>query len=243
MGQQQRLGMGMDQIDNIEKRYERKGKIKPCSLEREDLLTLARLIQETFSKAEIERYFRVSTTQGHTRVFSNSMEDFLNQKELPDQINDLSFWIEGWNQKSRFDKNVLLDFSRYSIQLSVEGTDPVWVYDKFNNIMKFLRKKTAWYWPIITLEKFIIFWMTMTLITSLIISYATGARSNYGGKIIMLAVWTFLLFYDTRKIWPYSILRLKGAKSYFGKENLLIAAIIVLLIIIILEDILVPIFR
>jgi hypothetical protein len=30
----------------------------------------------------------------------------------------LSFWIEGWDQKTRFDKNIWLDFSQYAIQLN-----------------------------------------------------------------------------------------------------------------------------
>jgi len=93
-------------MDNIEKRYEKKGKIKPCSLDRNDLLNLTEIIQETFSKPEVDRYFRVSTTVAETRVFSNSIQDFLNQKELPSKVSDLSFYIEGWDKESRFDKNI-----------------------------------------------------------------------------------------------------------------------------------------
>ena len=68
-------------------------------------------------------------------------------EELGDRMADLSFWIEGWDQKTRFDKNILLDFSKYSIQLNVEGTDPVWVYDTYNSITNYLKNKTAWYCP------------------------------------------------------------------------------------------------
>ena len=238
------MGMWTDKVeDNIEKRYERKAKVRPCSLGRQDLLSLAQIIQETFTKPEIERYFRVSTTLGAERIFSNSMEDFLNREELSDKVNDLSFWIEGWDNKSRFDKNVLLDFSRFSVQLHVEGTDPVWVYDKYTEIMKFLNNKTAWYWPVITLEKLIIFSMTMILIASLFISFARGGRINYLGKIALLSVWSFFIFYDTRKIWPYSFLRLRGPNPVLSKENILMAAIIALLIIVILEDIILPFFK
>jgi hypothetical protein len=228
---------------NIEKRYERKAKVRPCSLGPEDLTALAALIQDTFSKPEIDRYFRVSTTLGSNRIFSNSLEDLLNLKELPDQNNDLSFWIEGWNRKSRFDKNVLLDFSRYSAQLHVEGTDPVWVYDKFSNIMKLLKKKTAWYWLIITLEKSIIFCLTMILITSLIIAYVLGARVNYSSTITMLAVWIFLIFYDTRKIWPYCFVRLRSTPSVWTKENLIMGAGIALVVMVLLNGIISPFYR
>ena len=222
-------------MQNVEKRYERRGKARPCFLDQEDLLKLAHVIQETFTKPEIDRYFRVSTTLGDTRVFSNSMDDFLVQKDLPEKITELSFWIEGWDKRTRFDKNVLLDFSRYSVQLHVEGTDPVWVYDKYNNIMKFLKEKRAWYWPIIILEKFIIFCMTMMLIASLILSYKLSKVSNFVSDIALLGVWSFLIFSDTRKIWPYSFLKLKGTKTAFDKENLLMVAILAILIIVLLE--------
>ena len=139
--------------DSVEKRYEKHGRIKPCVLTRDDILALTAIIQRTFTKPEVERYFRISTVLNHTRVFSNSAEHLLSLEELGDRMADLSFWIEGWDQKTRFDKNILLDFSKYSIQLNVEGTDPVWVYDTYNSITSYLKKKTAWYCPIIIMEK------------------------------------------------------------------------------------------
>lgn len=227
-------------MQNVEKRYERSGKARPCFLDQEDLLNLARIIQETFSKPEIDRYFRVSTTLGDTRVFSNSMGDFLGQKDLPEKITELSFWIEGWDQRTRFDKNVLLDFSRYSVQLHVEGTDPVWVYDKYNNIMKFLKDKRAWYWPIIMLERYIIFGMTIILIASLILSYKLRRATHYISDIALLSVWSLLIFSDTRKIWPYSLLKLKGVKAVLDKENILMVAILSILMLVLLHFILEP---
>ncbi len=227
-------------MQNVEKRYERSGKARPCFLDQKDLVNLAHIIQETFSKPEIDRYFRVSTNLGNTRVFSNSMDDLLVQRDLPEKITELSFWIEGWDQKTRFDKNVLLDFSKYSIQLHVEGTDPLWVYDKYNNIMKFLKDKRAWYWPVIILEKFIIFCMTIMLVASLILSYRLRKTSSYVSDIALLGVWSLLIFSDTRKIWPYSSLKLKGTKAALDKENISMVAIIIILILVILDFILGP---
>jgi hypothetical protein len=225
-------------MQTVEKRYERSGKARPCLLDQEDLVNLAGVIQETFSKPEIDRYFRISTTLGHTRVFSNSVDEFLAQKDLPERVSELSFWIEGWGQRTRFDKNVLLDFSRYSIQLHVEGTDPVWVYDKYTKIRNFLKDKRAWYWPIILLEKFIIFCITMVLIASLVASFRLRKTISYVSDLALLGVWSFLVFSDTRKIWPYCVLRLKGSKTALNKENLLMIGILVVLILVFLELIL-----
>jgi len=230
-------------MDHIEKRYEKSGKARPCFLEQEDLVNLARIVQETFTRPEVDRYFRVSTTLGGTRVFCNSIGDFLVQKDLPDRVHDLSFWIEGWGQKTRFDKTVLLDFSRYSVQLKVEGTDPVWVYDKYNHLMKFLKRKSAWYWPLITFEKAIIFSITILLISSMILSYELGEPVYYLGKIAMLGIWSVSVFYDTRKIWPYSILRLKGTEPILSKENLFMVVTLIILVLIVLEGFFPPLLR
>ncbi len=227
-------------MHGIEKRYERRGKARPCLLDQDDLVNLARIIQETFSRPEIDRYFRVSTTLNNTRVFTNSMGDFLVQKDLPDKAHDLSFWIEGWDQRTRFDKNVLLDFSRYSVQLQVEGTDPLWVYDKYHQIMKFLKDKTAWYWPVVMLEKFITFTMTLILLASLLICYQLGDPVHYLGKIVFLGLWGFLIFYDTRKIWPYSSLRLRGKESAFSKENVFMVAMLTMIVMVFLDGIVAP---
>jgi hypothetical protein len=230
-------------MHNLEQRYERSGKAKPCSLDQEDLITLSHLIQETFTRPEIERYFRVSTTLGNTRVFSNSMADFLVQKDLPEKLTDLSFWIEGWGHQTRFDKNVLLDFSRYSVRLHVEGIDPVWVFDKYNKITEFLQHKTVWYWPIIVLERFIMFSMTVILIISLMISYHLKDTLHFVSKIGFLGAWVFLMFVDTRKIWPYSSLQVKGKRSLISRENLFMVAILSILVMVVLEGAIVSLIK
>jgi hypothetical protein len=229
-------------MDNIEKRYERRGSIRPCSLDREDLLELTAIIQETFTKPEIERYFRISTNVGNTRVFSNSVADFFSQRDLPGQVSDLSFWIEGWDKKTRFDKVVLLDFSKYSIQLSVEGIDPVWVYDKYTKITKFLKNKSAWYWPMIMLEKFIIFFITIILVCNIIISLTRGETAYYFDKLGLFGLWLFLIFCDTRKVWPYTNIKTRET-SILTRENLAMLLVLLVLFWSLLEGTIWPLLR
>jgi hypothetical protein len=217
--------------ENVGKRYEKQGRIKPCVLTRDDILALAAIIQGTVTQPEVERYFRISTVLNNTRVFFNSVDHLLNLEEVGDRVADLSFWIEGWDQKTRFDKNVLLDFSRYSIQLNVEGTDPVWVYDTYNSVTHYLKNKTAWYWPIIMMERIIVFLVTLLLIVNIIITIKKGDPLYYLDKLGLLALWMFLVFYDTRKIWPYSNIRLKGDKVYLSKENVVMVVMILVVIV------------
>jgi hypothetical protein len=71
------VGLGLEDAmdkESVEKRYEKHGRQKPCVLNRDDILALAAIIQRTFTKPEVERYFRISTVLNHTRVFSNSVE-------------------------------------------------------------------------------------------------------------------------------------------------------------------------
>ena len=226
--------------EGLEKRYERHGRIKPCGLNRPDIFALGKIIQATFNKPEIDRFFRISTTLNHTRVFSNSIDQLLSLNELGDRVTDLSFWIEGWDQKTRFDKNILLDFSKYSIQLSVEGTDPVWVFDKYNNIIKYLKSKTTWYWPIILMEKVIIFLITILLIINLFIAVKMGNHFYHLDKFGLLAVWIFLVFYDTRRIWPYANIRLKEDKILWSKENVVMLVMILVVIMAIFGGTVIP---
>jgi hypothetical protein len=229
--------------DRVEKRYERHGRLKPCVLNRDDILALTAIIQRTFTKPEIDRYFRISTVLNHTRIFSNSAEHLLSLEELGDRIADLSFWIEGWDQKTRFDKNILLDFSKYSIQLNVEGTDPVWVYDTYNSITNFLKNKTAWYGPIIIMEKVFLFFITIILIANIIIAAKIGASPYYLDKLGLLALWIFLVFYDTRKIWPYSNIRLQENNIYLTRENVSMLVMILVVMLAIFGGTVLPFMR
>ncbi|MGO8762027.1 MAG: hypothetical protein ACLP2P_06825 [Desulfobaccales bacterium] len=229
--------------ESVEKRYERHGRIKPCVLTRDDILALEKIVQGTFTKPEVERYFRISTVLNHTRVFSNSVEQLLSLGELGDRVADLSFWIEGWDQKTRFDKNILLDFSKYSIQLSVEGTDPVWVYDTYTSIINYLKNKTAWYSFIISIEKIIVFFITIILIANIIISARQGYPLYFLDKLGLLVVWMFLVFYDIRKIWPYSNIRLKEDKYYLCKENVVMLVMVLVVIFAIYGGTILPLMR
>jgi hypothetical protein len=229
--------------ESLEKRYEKHGRLKPCVLNRNDILALAAIIQRTFTKPEIDRYFRISTVLNHTRVFSNSPEHLLSLEELGDRMADLSFWIEGWDQKTRFDKNILLDFSKYSIQLSVEGTDPVWVYDTYNNITNYLKDKKAWYSPIIVMEKFIVFSITLVLIANTSIAFKKGDPLYYLDKLGLLGLWMLLVFYDTKKIWPYSNIRITENVSCLSRENVFMSLMILVVILAIFGGTILPFLR
>lgn len=216
-------------MQNIHQRYGKKGTLKPCRLNKDELLALAEIIQETFTKSEIERYFSISTTIEGVRIFAKSIDDLLNQKGLPDRLTDLAFWIESLDNNGFLDKSILLDFSKFAVQLSVEGADSGWVNKKYSEITHYLKTKTAWYWPLITLERFITFAITLILISSLVISLGSKEKFYYIDEALLVGLWIFLVFFDTRNIWPFANIRLKDDFSPANKENLGAALVIFIL--------------
>ncbi len=211
-------------------RYERSGKIRPCRLDKNDLLKLESIIQESFTTPEVERYFRVSTNVGNNRVFYRSVAELLGQEDLPPRIQELSFWIEGWDLETRLDKNILLDFSKLAIQLSVAGKDPVWVYDRYGKIIKFLKEKTAWYWPIVTLERLFIFITTLIIFLNVIIAFSISEKTFYLDEAVLIGLWVFLVFGDTRKHLPFLSIIPQEKRTLVNKENVIPALIIILLL-------------
>jgi hypothetical protein len=217
-------------MENINEIYGKKGTIKPCVLNKDDLLTLTAIIQETFTKNEIKRHFHISTSIANTRIFANSLEGLFKQQGLPDRITDLAFWIESWDSKGDLEKNILLDFSKYSIKINVEGNDSAWVDDKYLKIHKYLETKTVWYWPLISMERFITFVITLMLISSIVISRKIEEVSYNIVVLALVIIWIFFVFYDTRKIWPYANIRPANHISIFSKENIITIAIMTVLI-------------
>ena len=69
------------------------------------------------------------------------------------------------------------------------------------------------------MEKVIVFFLTIVLVANIIIAVKKGDPSYYLDKLGLLVLWMFLVFYDTRKIWPYSNIRLKEDKTYLTREN------------------------
>ena len=70
------------------------------------------------------------------------------------------------------------------------------------------------------------FFITIILIANIAIAFRKGDPLYYLDKFGLLALWMFLVFYDTRKIWPYSNIRLKEDKFYLYKENVVMFAMI-----------------
>ena len=95
----------------------------------------------------------------------------------------------------------------------------------------------------IIMEKFIVFLITIVLIANVIITVMKGDRSYYLDKLGLLTAWVFLVFYDTRKIWPYSNIRLQENKVHLSRENVAMLVMILVVILAISGGTILPFIR
>jgi hypothetical protein len=151
--------------------------------------------------------------------------------------------MEGWDQTSRFDKTVLLDFSKSSIQLQVEGSDPVWVFDKFADLNRFLEKKTSWFWPIIQLEKLLLFVITLILICNVIISIQMRRPLYQMDNLSLLAIWIVFVSFDVRDIWPYSLIWTRKVNTAITRENLFMLLMVVAVLLSVVQGSVLPLLK
>jgi hypothetical protein len=107
----------------------------------------------------------------------------------------------------------------------------------------FLNNKTIWYWPIILIEKIIIFFVTIALISNIIVAVKKGDPAYYADKLGLVAVWMFLVFYDTRKIWPYANIRLTREGFFPARENIVMLAMILVVILAVTGGTIIPLMK
>ncbi|MDO9071017.1 MAG: hypothetical protein Q7V36_05805, partial [Deltaproteobacteria bacterium] len=85
--------------------------------------------------------------------------------------------------------------------------------------------------------------ITIILIANIIIAVKKGDPSYYLDKFGLVVLWIFLVFYDTRKIWPYSNIRLKEDKIYLTRENVSMLVMILVVILAIFGGTILPFLR
>jgi hypothetical protein len=88
-----------------------------------------------------------------------------------------------------------------------------------------------------------VFFITIILIVNIMIAVKTGDQFYYIDKFGLMVLWMWLVFYDTRKIWPYSNIWLKKDKVLLSKENVVMLVMILVVILAIAEGTIRPFMR
>lgn len=220
------------------KKYQKSGDIHSCKIKKNDLLKLIEIIKETFSDSDLKEDFKVSINLPNVRIHSNSIEDFLEHKELPEKLNRLSIRIIGWNQDQNIDKSVNLDFYDNFINLDIDGEENAWVIGKYAEITDFLKEKRSWFWFIYTnifygIEA-VISVLLFIVFVSLIVHFININEMIYS---IITAIVLFIFAYGyhlKKKFFPYTQIIIKHEKSFLTRENVTLIILLLSLFVMIL---------
>jgi hypothetical protein len=128
------------------KKFNKTTSIHPCRLNKNDLFELEALIKEGFPIQKRPEDYTVSSNLKNFAIYENSLEDFLNHKNLPDSFSRISFRLIGWSSDNQIDKGVDLTFYDSYISLDVSGFSESWVNGKNIQLLDYLKTKRPFMW-------------------------------------------------------------------------------------------------
>ncbi|MBE0393908.1 hypothetical protein BJQ96_03781 [Flavobacterium sp. PL0002] len=223
------------------RKYTKSFKLDASKLELNDLNHLVEIITKTFSENERSNDFEILTRLDDLDIRSESLEEFLKHRELPNKLNNLSISMTGWNENGNIDKSVRLLFYKIFTNLDVNGDEETWVIGKSSQINEFLKKKRPWHW---LLNK--IFPYATGVIFAISLFYLSHFLKN--GEIIysistgiFFLSWILATFFFTKGTFlPHVQIILNRDKSLLNKENITILISILSLIVSIIGGIILP---
>ena len=227
------------------KEYTKSREIHPCKLERDDLLKLIKIVKEGFPDSERDIYFKLYSNLPNVSIESHSIEDFLEQEELPDKLNRLSIEIMGYDQDHRnINKNIHITFYDNYINLDINGEDQTWVLGKYAQIYDFLKKMRPWFWA---LNKIFPFFSGIMPVLSLfaIIFFIKYNQIVYSiSTSFFLVSWILaMVYYDKGTFLPYTQIIIRSKKSILSKEYIIIIIAVLTFIVTVIGGIIIPLIK
>lgn len=224
----------------MEEKFNQSKTLRSCKLTKDDLLELVNEIyKKCFSKPGIKVYFNISTELLSSKISSNNIKKFLENKKLPVTLTGLTIFAA---EQNSIDKSIYLNFSETidrKIYLNITGKDEIWVLGTFQYIYNFLKAKKTWYWffnlglaskyIIIIIDIIILKFFTMTIIHF----YKLNEKPYYIiiSFTVFLITWIwFTVGFFKEKIFPYTQIILKPKQSFLSKNYDKIIAIFTILI-------------
>lgn len=123
--------------------YQKKGKLNPCKLDKEDLLFLISILTNDFSDGYV---MNIDCRLNNIHINEKDIDTFLKHKELPDRLNHLNIRIYGVDlSNSKVEKTLELEFHNQDITLSVSGNEETWTLGVFYRVKNYLKSKKPWY--------------------------------------------------------------------------------------------------
>jgi len=126
--------------------FNRRNRIHPCYLTKEDLKELVCLIKTDFPESGRKEDFTIRTYSNTFDISEHSIDDFLNHRRLPSVLTKLIINIIGWSTERKIDKDLEITFYDNYIDFKVSGASESWVNGKYLQIVGFLRTKKPMFW-------------------------------------------------------------------------------------------------
>ncbi len=201
------------------KKYTKVTDVSPCRLTRADLIQIEEVIRGDIGTKKVED-FNVNSNLSNVNISENSINDFLNHKDLPKIISRLSISIIGWSKENSIDKSINLTFYDNFITLKITGDSETWVNGKFLQLDNLLKTKRPTLWflktaPVYILRGalFVILFLGFGEIVRRIIS---GGLDSIGISLPLMIV-AISLFDTTLSKFRYIKIYIEEKKSFIEK--------------------------
>ena len=224
----------------VAKEYTKSADVHACRLTRNDLVKLAEIVREGAIPPSTNDFFRndhfrISTKLPRVSLQAENIEDFLENEDLPDEINNLSIYYDGHNGGLETVKHIHLFFSNWYISMSVDGKDENWVLGKYLQLTDFLKGKRPWFWFASTLQAFV-FVLTPIAVGCLygfIYLVASGAPVAYstGVALLFIAVVTAFYLHFKSKFMPHVQIILRTKRSFLSYDKVIVMLMLASLVV------------
>jgi hypothetical protein len=225
------------------KEYVKSATPQPCRLKKGDLVRLAQIISDQANLADryTKRHFRVSVDLRNVHVTAESIEDLLEQQDLPDKFTTLKIYMSESSLDLNLDRVIYLRFSDSGISLEVSGPDETWVLGKYAQIKDFLREKRPWFWPFQRMFLFISAWVVVLSLGG-VVHFARVNELVYSisSGILLATSHLATVFYWKGTFLPYTQIALRPERSFFTKQNVTLILGILSLIVSIIGGLIIP---
>lgn len=206
--------------------YTRSKNLHPCRLDKAALFELVDIVKRDFHSSNTEDDFRISTSFDGTNINENSLEKFLEHKNLPQIFSELSI-----NQYDRSTDRTIgishlqIRFNNYAVSLYVTGDSESMVKGKYSQVADFLRKKRPPFWffrtpPLYIIQGAILAAIVAGLFVLCVRLYYKGFDTF--GILLFIGLVLMSLFEYTMMKYPYTQINLKEKRSFIETHNTLI---------------------
>lgn len=203
--------------DKMERNFRKSGTLKPCKLDRTELIKLVDIIKTGFNGTDIN--LRIYADWADVYISGNDIEQLLNHEELPDRLTSLSIYAEGTGDKRG--SNIRLAFYSFSISLEIDSPDQLWLLGIYTQIKEFLETKKTWYWWFIKAFPFTYGVVPMLAGVMITVFIKDGEILYSLSTGIFMVTWILACYFQYKgRFLPYTQIIVRKSDNFLNNENI-----------------------